>query len=245
MGFSRRSVPPRAIVIGLNPSPVDRGNAWSPRASATAALSYLAFDKPHVPTEVHRWFDMRNLNDEMIDEVDISRIDPVEAMSHLTAWAHQGMLQGPMVACGRTVSLMLDAFAAAFKVDLFPIARIPHPSCLWLPHRGVPISAWKRARNELCQIARLPALPDIVDQNDIDNAEAGFGAFLNQAMLAEMIADDEAATSGLDIRQQDDDDWSEEVGYWRRSMERDERSDQIERSQAAERLIADGGWHAD
>jgi hypothetical protein len=143
MKFHRTAVdalalPGMPLLIGLNPSPVAPASPWYEGANATGALAYLAFDQPQEPGICRRHFDLRNLNDQIVDNNDISKIDPVEAMEKLAAWSGEALVR-PVIACGKTVAVMVRAFRSASGVSGGRLIEIPHPACLWRKGGRVPV----------------------------------------------------------------------------------------------------------
>ncbi|WP_206240456.1 hypothetical protein [Novosphingobium terrae] len=235
----------RPLLIGLNPSPVAETVSWSTEANSTGALAYLAFDRSRDPGESRRWFDMRNLNERIIDKKALSKIDPVIAMERLREWDLEGRLAGPIVACGQTVGLMVRAYRSATQAEMGWITVIPHPSLLWRAEVDMPVRAWQRARNELRRVLGLDALPDSIDEEGIDNAFEAFGDHLEFVERKRIRAQDEALDAQLDEpTDAEKEEWAEEVTYWRRVAALDEADDRAEGLDAAAGLIEDGSWHS-
>ncbi|WP_068094655.1 hypothetical protein [Novosphingobium rosa] len=234
----------RPLLIGLNPSPVAETVSWSTEAKSTGALAYLAFDRSRDPGECRRWFDMRNLNERIIDRKKISRIDPAQAMERLREWDLEGRLAGPVVACGQTVGLMVRAYRAATGAEMGSMTVIPHPSLLWRPRFGISVRAWQRARNDLRRVLGFDAQPDPVDEEGIDNALQAFVDHLEFVEMKRILDFEETLDAqGDEPTDAEKEEWAEEVTYWRRVAALDEVEDHAERLDAAVGLIEDGCWN--
>lgn len=244
MTFKRTAIVAHAVqrmplLIGLNPSPVAPATPWYEGANATGALAYLAFDQPQEPGVCRRHFDLRNLNDQIVDKDKISRIDPLEAMEKLAAWGNEEVSARPVIACGKTVALMVRAFRSASGVSGGRVIEIPHPACLWRKGGRVPVERWAQARIALRRTLDLPPLP-AVDDYGIDNALCGFAHhvdYLHQRQLIEADALNDVFPN------EDDDGWDEEVRYWRHVAHAEQEEGRRERLEHAERLTSEGSYY--
>lgn len=227
----------KPLLVGLNPSPRS-DKAWFEGANTTGALAYLAFDYAQNPTVCQSGFDLRNLNARIVDREHISRVDPVEAMTRLSTWNDEGSLKGPVVACGRTTALMIQAFVAARGLKGVKLYEIPHPACLWRTSSRVPVKRWIEARIRLREALGMPALVQ-VDEYGITNAFDAFGGYVDYLEMKGIQEEDAAFQAASDL---DDEDWDEEEEYWR-TLQIENDDEQNEHIENADRLREEGRYY--